>query len=112
MEAVLGRPAFHRVFTYMRRLAAVRDPGLLSAAAVGGLAVGGSYGSYGDARDGEGGMDADGAAAGVLEYFTRRADDPAAVKQVRRALAVRGVRRMRCVARVALGSWHKWQPDV
>eukprot|EP00198_Chlamydomonas_reinhardtii_P001898 XP_001691234.1 predicted protein [Chlamydomonas reinhardtii] len=82
MEAVLGRPAFHRVFTYMRRLAAVRDPGLLSAAAVGGLAVGGSYGSYGDARDGEGGMDADGAAAGVLEYFTRRADDPAAVKQV------------------------------
>ncbi|KAG2436156.1 hypothetical protein HYH02_011660 [Chlamydomonas schloesseri] len=79
MEAVLGRPAFHRVFTYMRSLAAVRDPGLLTAAAVGGLAVGGGHG-HGAGDDGS--TDADGAAAGVLEYFTRRADDPAAVKQI------------------------------
>ncbi|GLI60007.1 hypothetical protein VaNZ11_002069 [Volvox africanus] len=50
MESVLGRAAFHRVFDYMRELAAVRDPCVRETS--------------------------------VLEYFTRRVDDPSAVKQV------------------------------
>lgn len=49
MESVLGRTAFHRVFDYMRELAAVRDPGVWETS--------------------------------MLEYFTRRVDDPSAVKQ-------------------------------
>ena len=51
MESVLGRTAFHRVFDYMRALAAVRDPWVMETS--------------------------------VLEYFTRKVDDPRAVKQVR-----------------------------
>ncbi|GIL65536.1 hypothetical protein Vafri_19284 [Volvox africanus] len=50
MESVLGRAAFHRVFDYMRELAAVRDPCVRETS--------------------------------VLEYFTRRVDDPSSVKQV------------------------------
>lgn len=53
MENVLGRSAFHRVFDYMRDLAAVSDPWVADTA--------------------------------VLEYFTRKVDDPMAVKQASRA---------------------------